>query len=576
MLVELRIHDFALIKNLSMRLGSSLNILTGETGAGKSIVIDAIQILLGSRARQIKIRSNAKCARVEGLFRISSDYEELFRVLADSGIECDDGEIVIRREVFRDGPSHSIVNGYMVPVSTVRRIGELLVDFHGQQEGTSLKNPRIQLKLLDAFADSTEQSRRVLSLYDRRRELVKELRKVEDELGTLTDRVKGLEDDLHDIDSIGISSGEEDELRRQKKLLENFERISLLSGIIFDDLSREEDGITLRLKQLEKSFEELIQIAGELKEAHTMFEDALLSLDEVSRRLGTFVEDVEYDPERLEAIRQRLTEIARVKRKFGTTIDDVMKYREWALASLGKKEELERERDALFREISDTESLLGKEAALLTKMRSRAAMELEKRTEKGMRALGISNGKFKVDISTRVDFETGLEAVHVDAIGRSGADRVRFMVSTNPGEPMLPLADIASGGELSRIMLAIKTAIAEKDNTPTLIFDEVDSGIGGEVGIRVGDKLSEIGRSHQILVVTHLAQIAVRADLHLYVEKVERKGEADIRLRKLGWGERTSEVARMLGGDPASSVSQRHAREMLQEAGRKEEAIEEQ
>jgi DNA repair protein RecN (Recombination protein N) len=566
MLLELNVRNFAIIREASVRFGGSLNILTGETGAGKSIIIDAIQTLTGSRAKQIKIRQGADTARVEGLFGNLGEYSELDMILREVGLPHGDGEILLVRELFREGPSRCTVNGSLVTANLMGRIGSLLVDFHGQQEGARLKDPAMQLALLDAFGGTSEKARHVTSLYERRRKLREEAAACEALLTETAGRVKGLEGDLHDIDELNLKEGEEEELQKEKGLLENFERISSLSGIIFDMLSEDEASVIGQLSRLEASFEELARIAGELDEAKKLFDSARFSLEEVSRRIGSFVQDAERDPSRLEEVRARLDGIARVQRRFGSTIAEVMKYRDWALSSLAKKRELEAKAEELKKTVGEVGGILRAEARALSRERAEAAGRLERQTGRGMAALGLEKGKFKVEIAERA--AEGDMAGDGDSVGRTGMDRVQYLVGMNTGEPLLPLSQVASGGELSRIMLAIKTAIADKDRTPTLVFDEVDAGIGGEVGIKVGEKLADIAETHQVLVVTHLPQIAVRASDHFLVRKSHRKGRVDIDLERLGAEERTAEIARMLGGDSLSGISRQHAREMLDAAAR--------
>ena len=289
MLLELSIRDFALIKQLSIRLSESLNILTGETGAGKSIVIDALQILLGSRALQIKIRSGAGRARVEGLFRLRGDHEDLLSSIRDAGIETEEGEIVIRRELYRDEPSRCTINGYLVPAALLRKVGRKLVDFHGQQETSSLRGPASQLGLLDTYGNTREQSRQIRTLYESRSKLIRELGRVDAELKEINERVKGLEEDISEIDSVGAAVGEEDDLIRQKELISNFEQISLLSGIIFDTLTDDEHGIVSELSRLEGRFGELVSLTKDLEELKKQLEGAHYTLEEVVRRLGSFI-----------------------------------------------------------------------------------------------------------------------------------------------------------------------------------------------------------------------------------------------------------------------------------------------
>ncbi len=566
MLVELSIRNFALISDISLRFGKGFNIITGETGAGKSILIDALQTLLGARARQIKIRAGTDCARLEGLFAVEQSDPELSEALERAGIEPVGGELVIRRDIYRDQPGRCLVNGSYVTVGALAAIGRLLVEFHGQQEGSGLKETGRQLAQLDAFGDTSGMAKRVGELYSARRRKMEELRAYRDEFTEIERNAAGLEEDIRDIDAAELEEGVEEELRSEKELLENYEKIAQLTGTVFDTLSDDEDGVNARLAGLDGPFTEVARLARALEETKSVFDGARLSLEEVARRIGTFLQDMEYEPGRLEELRNRLTGIARVKRRFGSSVEDVLAYRRRTADLLRRKDELGRAQEDCGKQLDTVEQELTRETEKLSALRSKNAKTLERAVIRSMGDLGLEKGRFVIECSDRRK-ENRSEEFPIESIGRTGRDRVRFMIGLNPGEPLLPLTQVASGGELSRIMLAVKAAIAEKDRTPTLVFDEIDAGIGGEIGIRVGDKLAGMGRTHQVLAVTHLAQIAVRADQHIVVHKFEDDGRTEIGLSTPDREERAGEIARMLGGDAASAISRRHAREMLQAAG---------
>lgn len=566
MLVELSIRNFALIRDISLRFGRGFNTITGETGAGKSILIDALQTLLGARAKQIKIRADADFAHLEGLFVIRRPYPDLDEVLDRAGIETP-GELVIRRDIFRNQPGRCLVNGSLVTVGTLATIGELLVEFHGQQEGMGLRESGRQLALLDAFAETSEKTKRVSELFTAQRKCAEEMGRYRGELEDIARKSEELEQDIRDIDAVDLEEGVEEEYRREKELLENHERIAQLSGILFDTLADDEEGVNARLAALDGNFSEVARLGHDLEGVKKDFDSARITLEEVARRIGAFLQDLEYDPARLEELRNRLTEIARVKRRFGSTVHDVLSYRERAVESLRNKDDLERRERECVSRLGEIERELIREAEELSARRRKSAGILEKAALRNMVGLGLEKGRFRVECSDRKTGNEGEESP-LASIGKTGSDRVRIMIGLNPGEPLLPLAQVASGGELSRIMLAIKAAIAEKDRTPTLVFDEVDAGIGGEIGVRVGERLAAMGGTHQVLVVTHLPQIAVRADQHVVVHKFEDEGRTDIGLSTLDWEERTAEIARMLGGDAASDISRRHALEMLEAAGK--------
>lgn len=550
MLLELRISNFAVIESLSIHCEAGLNTLTGETGAGKSIIVGALGLLLGERASVESIRSGAQKATVEGVFDVAQR-KSVLELLAEQGIEADDGLLILRREVSAEGRSRAWVNGAASTATFVGQLGRSLVDLHGQHEGQTLMRADEQRNILDAFAGASDLAGEVAVVYQDTRRLQDELEDLERRRREAEQRADYLRFQASEIESARIKPGEEAELASESVRLEHSEELAQLAGALSDALYAGDDSVSARLGEVRRTLDHLVRIDQSQADARELLDTAYYAIEELGRRFGDYAGGIEYDPARLEEVRRRQDLLYRLRSKYGPELEDV-------IATAAKaREELSLVDDAAFRR-QQVESALGaaqqKRQQLsteLSRQRKKAAARLQKEVMQVLPELGMAAGRFEVALDG-----------HTQATAH-GAEAVEFRIALNAGFEPRPLARIASGGELSRVMLALKTILARVDRVPTLVFDEVDAGIGGRVATQVADKLRDVARHHQVFVITHLPQLASRAAHHLLVEKVVREGTTLTRVNELKGEERVRELARMLGGDPESGVSIEHAREML-------------
>ncbi len=554
MLRELRIRNYAVIDDVRLELGPGLNALTGETGAGKSIVVGALSLLLGERASTEDVRAGEDRALVEAAFDVA-DREPVLRRCEQAGIEVEDGWLVLRREVQREGRNRAWANGSPATAGLVWDLGSELVELHGQHEHQVLVRPREQRRILDAFAGAGELAEEVARAHDELQEAREELEDLRERVREARERADWLRFKAEEIEEADLEPGEEERLRAEAKRLENSEELTTLSGRLGERIYAGEGSVVERLGGLGRDLAKLADLDPDAEELREMFESARAELEELGRRLAAYHEDVDHDPARLEEIRERLDEIYRLKRKYGDSVEEVREAGREARRELETLETADRRQDELNERVEGLRSELEERAARLGEARREAAGELEEAVEPLLAELGMEGGRFEVALEP------------LERPGRQGAERVEFRVSLNPGFEPGPLDRIASGGELSRVMLALKTVLVRVDDVPSLVFDEIDAGVGGEVAHRVAEKLAAVARRHQVFVITHLPQIAARADAHWRVEKEASGGRAAARVAPVEGEGRVEEVARMLGGDPDSGLSRDHARELLEGVG---------
>lgn len=569
MLSELYISNLAIINELRLTFAPGLNVLTGETGAGKSIIIDAVSTLLGGRADIDLIRSGTDTARVEGAFVLSpSSNQRLAALLQEQGLESDSTELILTRELKRNGRHVCRVNGRTVTLSTFAQVGERLVDIHGQSEHLSLLRVREHLEFLDRYGGLLEQRAAVTELVSQLRGVREELTALRRDERELARRADMLQYQVREIQDAALKVGEEEELAAERRVLANAERLSTLANEAFERLtggSEDQRAVIDQLQGVLENLSELTRLDPKTAAQRKLVEDAAYQLDDLARTLREYRDGIEADPERLQAIDDRLDLIHNLKRKYGNSIAEVIRYGEdkaRELYSITHNEErlaeLEKEEARLLIEA-------GQRAAALSQARRVAAESLSSLVERELHDLSMAKARFVVDIGWKED----PAGVFIDnkryACDSSGVDQVEFLISPNVGEPPKPLAKIASGGETSRLMLALKTVLANADEVPTLIFDEIDQGIGGRAGGVVGAKLWGLTTAHQVLCVTHLPQLACYADVHLRVEKVEQQGRTVTRVTELSDEARVEELSQMLGG-PAGAARLQSAREMLNES----------
>jgi DNA repair protein RecN (Recombination protein N) len=552
MLLEIRVRNFAVIDAVTVSFQSGLNVLTGETGAGKSMLLDAILLIRGVRAQTDVIRTDTETATVEALFEVAPRGAAA-AVLEEAGLGLDQGQVVVRRELARSGRHRAFVNDSPVTVGLLERLGDHLVEIHGQHEHQRLLEPARQLDLLDRFADAEELSDRVGELFAKHRAAGTELERARAAERDRAQREDLLRLQVSELDAARLRVGEDEELRVERRRLQHAERLTAglaeAAGLLNDD----DSSAMSRLHRTARLLRDLARLdpafgapADSVDGAGALIEDALASV----RALR---ESIAMTPGRLEAIDERLDALTRLKRKYGDTESAMLAFRAEAageLDRLGRHEAILAEQERMLAEL---EAELSGAAHELSKRRQDAAERFAGEAARELRQLGMERARFEIAVARAPLAE----------IGPRGLDRVEFRLSTNPGEDVRPLARIASGGELSRTMLALKAILARADRVPTMIFDEVDSGIGGRVAAVVAQKLAAAAEGRQVLCVTHLAPIAARAAHHVRVAKSVRAGRTRVSAEIVTGDARVEEIARMVAGDRVTETARGHARELL-------------
>ena len=554
MLSELRIRNFALIDRLSVRLGPGLNVLTGETGAGKSIIVGALSLLLGERASADVVRAGEERASVEGVFDVAGR-DDIARALDERGVEADEGVVVLKREVASGGRSRAWINGSPTTAGVLGELGRLLVDLHGQHEHQTLLRRDEQRAILDAYAGNDELLGRVAAAHRALMELRRERDELDRRRREAAQRADFLRFQADEIEGASLRPGEEEELEEEARRLSHSEELSALSGSLHDALVLSDEALVSGLGSIRRALDRLTAIDAGQDALRELYDTAYYALQELGERIERYGAGIEHDPARLDEIRRRQDLLFRLKTKYGATLEEVVEVGRAARAELDLVDGASFEIGALERRIGVATEEIDRLAAELSARRAKAMQKLAKEVGRVLPELGMTGGTFEA------------LALPLAAPGPHGAEEVEFRVSLNRGFDAKPISQVASGGELSRIMLALKTILARLDAVPTLIFDEVDTGVGGRVALQVGDKMREVAGSHQVFAITHLPQIASRAHVHLLVAKRERDGRTATDVTELDGDQRVHEIARMLGGDPESSVSLEHARELLERGG---------
>jgi DNA repair protein RecN (Recombination protein N) len=552
MLTELRIKNFAIIESLTLPLARGFNVLSGETGAGKSIIVGALGLLLGERANADVIRTGAERATVEGVFDVS-DRDEIRALLDERGIDVEEATVVLKREVAA-GRARGWINGTTVNASLLAEVGRLLVNLHGQHEAQTLLDPEAQRRILDAFADATSCGTAVRRAHEELTAIRREIADLAKRRAEAERRADYLRHVVREISDAKLVEGEDTQLEDEARRLENADELRGLAAAIAGALDGDEDTVLQRLAALARSLASIQRIDPSLARLQESYDAAYYGLEALARELEEYQASVELDPARLENVRRRRDLLFRLTKKYGGTLADVIRVGNEA------REELElvdtagldiRQLESREREVRDR---LAEAARALTERREAGAERLARAVDEVLPELGMPDGHMIV-------------ALHATSeIGVCGAEDVEFRVSLNVGHDARALARVASGGELSRVMLALKTILARLDHVPTLVFDEVDAGIGGRVGLQVGETLRRVAAYHQVFAITHLPQIAARAHHHILVSKGARGGVTTADVTVLSGDDRVAELARMLGGDPDSAVSRAHARELLENA----------
>jgi DNA repair protein RecN (Recombination protein N) len=552
MLTELRIKNFAIIESLSLPLGAGLNVLSGETGAGKSIIVGALGLLVGERPSSDIVRSGTERAAIEGLFD-AGDAPEVAAVLDARGIDVEDNQVVLRREVNATGRTRAWINGSAVTAAVLAEVGRMLVNIHGQHEAQTLLEPAVQRRILDAFGGASELAERVERAYEGLADVRRQRSELETRRADAERRADYLRHVVREIDDAKLVSGDDVRLEEEARRLEHADELRSLAESAVEALEGggEADGVLARLAHVRRALAGLQRIDGTVSRLQELHDSAYYALEELAREADGYAGRVELDPERLAEVQRRRDVMFRLLKKHGPTLDDVIETGGRARAELDLVDSAAfdlRQLDA--RERAAREQLV-EAAAALTAAREGAATRLSQAVDQQMPELGLVDGHFAVALERRSE------------PGPHGMEDVEFRVVLNVGHDARPLARVASGGELSRVMLALTTILARLDRVSTLVFDEVDAGIGGRVGARVGSALRKAGMHHQVFAISHLPQIAAAAHHHIVVSKGARGGVTTADVQVVDGEARVHEIARMLGGDPERQVSLAHARELL-------------
>ncbi|NTW66452.1 MAG: DNA repair protein RecN [Nitrospirae bacterium] len=562
MLKELNIKNFAIIDQLRVEFRPGLNVFTGETGAGKSIVVDALNLALGERASGDLIRTGSDEAVVEAAFDLNgSGARAVTGILAEQGIGMEKGEdLIIRRVISSSGKNKIYINGSLANLATLAAVGRHLADIHGQHEHQSLLAPDQQMEMLDSFGGLHGIRAEVAEAYGKLMGVRKKLAELETGERDRAQREDLLRYQKNEIEAAQLKEGEDEELANEQRVIANAEKLAGLARAADEALYTGDGSVLSGLKRAVTSVREIAAIDGKLGPVLELLESGRAQIDEAARDLSSYAERVEFDPQRLESIGDRLDLIQKLKKKYGSSIREINDFGARAAAGLARMEQSTEEIEKLKSEIQAVKFGLTGKVNELTQKRSAAARDLEKKVEAELGHLGMKRSQFAV----KVEQEAGGDTLNGLKLGPRGADRVEFLISPNPGEEPRPLAKIASGGELSRVMLALKTILVEGDPIPTLVFDEVDAGIGGAVADEVGKKLRKIATRRQVFCITHLAQIASMATSHYGVAKAVKKERTSAEVRLLGVRERVDEIARMLGGKTITGTTLKHAEEMIE------------
>lgn len=568
MLRALYIRDYALIEELEVEFGSGLNILTGETGAGKSILIGALKMMLGERADTEMIRSGARKAVIEGIFD-EADTPRIRALLEANAIDSA-SQLIVRREIL-PGQSRAFINDTPATVQLLREVAAQLIDLHGQHEHQSLLRTETHLELLDSFGSLGGLRATYQQHYETVARLVQERAALMARRRELQEQKERYAFEIEEIDRVRPQEGEQEALEAELRILEHAEQLYEATAHLYELLYESENAVHDQLVLARNELQDLVRIDPSFEEALQEIRSAQISVAEIAKFLQDYNARIEFNPERLEAIRVRLVELELLKRKYGGTLEAVLAHR----AEIGRKYALatdfEGALERLDHQLAEAIQALSSAAQRLSAKRREVAERIEQAIVGELAVLGMPNSRFEVRFTQRPDSEgwivmsvPGREPERYVAF-TNGMDQVEFYITTNPGEPLRPLARVASGGEISRIMLALKAILAKSDRLPILVFDEIDTGISGAIAHRVGERLRDLSSYHQIIAITHLPQIAAFGEVHFLVEKVIEDGRAKTRIRRLSDEERAHQVAALMSGAEVTEAALESARELIRQ-----------
>lgn len=583
MLKELQVRNFAVIDDVTVKFGNGLNILTGETGAGKTLIIEAINLLIGERADNDLIRENEEKLIVQGYFDFSKN-EKVLNFLKDENIlyENDSADdIVISREVNKLGKNRAFINGIFTQVSTLKNLGKNFLDLHGQHDHQSLLDEDTHIDIIDSFGKvdvkniKLQYQKSYKNFINAKKQVDELLKKqVEKEI-----RLSDLKYRLDEIEKLKLKENEEEELENEKNVLKNYEKIynlcshsiSLLNGTETANCQTRQAALIDGLALLKKSVSDLFQIDRRFIKFSEDVENLNLVLGELNRYLNSYIGELEFSAERLDEIQERLYKISELKRKYNKSLPEIILYVLELREEINNFENLDNEIEIKKKDFEITRDVLKENALQLSEIRNKIIKIIEDEIRLELKNLNLKTAEFKIN-NGYIQAENNSMALEIDGqtvrFGQNGIDSIEFLISLNLGESVKPLRKIASGGEISRIMLALKSIISGMDNISTMVFDEIDTGIGGAMAIVVGKKLHKISKNCQVICITHLPQIAAFSDHHYFIDKFEENGRTKIKITKLDNSKKVKELSRMLSGMEESSISIMHAEELLEQTKR--------
>lgn len=568
MLAELSIKNFAIIESLSVSFQKGLTVLTGETGAGKSIIIDAISLVVGGRGSTEFIRHGCNKAEIEGLFLLDDDKHPCISKSEELGIEITDGMVVLHREILTSGKSVCRINGKLVTLSILREIGRFLIDIHGQHEHQDLMNADRHLSLIDQFDEKTilpaiEEYKRVFNEYKKFKKQLKSLNENEQQMAHRLDLILF---QLEEIKKANLIPNEEEKLVEEKLQLTNFEKIHKAVRNCYEALSAENRGLD-SVGFVMNNLEDVSSLNDKLKATYENVANSFYLLEEATSSLRDQLDHLEFDPGRLDFIEGRLNEIRLLKKKYGQSIDDIIDYANKIEVEIDQIQNREVHLERVKSELREVQENLIVEAENLSNLRKLLANQLKQAIQKELQDLHMAKTIFDIQFSS-LEAKRNEQAIILN--GKSveffddGIDRVEFFISPNPGEPLKPLSKIASGGELSRIMLALKSIFSQHQGVTSIIFDEVDTGVSGRVAQSMAEKIYKISNGSQVLCITHLPQVAAMADTHIYIAKQTNGDRTITSVNELTKQEKIKEVGRMISGSQITDLTKQHAKELLE------------
>lgn len=565
MLKSLLVKDYALIEQVNVEFGTGLNIITGETGAGKSILIDAMGLLLGERASTEIIRKGAAKSVVEGIFNVEAN-KKVKKIIEENELEVLQ-ELIVRREISIKGANRCFVNDTPVPLSVIKDLGDLLVDLHGQHEHQSLLRTETHINFLDEYAGLENLLAEYAREYKNIRELTSKLNDFKKRESSLKEKKDFYAFQIKEIDAVSPANDEEEQIQNELKILENSEKLIGLTGEIYANLFESENSVYDQLIQIKNKIDELLNIDNNFSEIENEFNSVTAQVKDTAEFIRKYNSKIDLDPGHLEELRERLGAITLLKKKYGGSVEAVIEYRKKIGSEFEAAENYAENILKLEKSISGERERAGLTAEKLSAKRKDAAIKVEKEIVKILAELGISNPIFKIQIMYLTDEKDSGDYVILKNkrfnADFNGIDKVEFYISTNPGEDIKPLIKVASGGEISRIMLSLKTALAKNERLPLLIFDEIDTGVSGRIAQKVGNALKSLASSHQVIAITHLPQIAGKADFNYAVEKKSIGERVISSIKILNEEEKIREIAKMLSGENITETSLNSAKELI-------------